>query len=331
MSNWVNARIFEFLGLDNIHNTYQLLDEPILYNTDRLDIVKQNYFDNKKPQLVLADSNPVSVSTLKKFLSQTREAGVPVKILTGNLLDVFNGNPDLVYYPMFYVRQQHESDFQPVDKKFRFSFLSGQARFHRLYLYQQCKQHITDQDCFAVNTNNVNDQENFIKTEMLKMLRHAVDLTADTPFISSMAAADEYTKIFKSQPNSADYTNQHPAYSAMFNITGESNTHPDQVFLSEKTWKAIRSRCLTMSLGNNGTVDCLQRLGFELPREVDPELSLLEKIQFIVHRMQSWDIEKCSIIYKKHINTINHNVDRFAGPELKTFFTNQIKEKLAIS
>ena len=73
MSNWANDRIFEFLELDNIHNFYQLLDEPILYNANGLDIVKQNYFDNKKPQLVLADSNPVSVSVLKKFLSETRE------------------------------------------------------------------------------------------------------------------------------------------------------------------------------------------------------------------------------------------------------------------
>jgi len=322
-------RFFENLKIDKIVSNFQTFNEQILSIPNRLDVLKQTYVKNKKPQLILADSNPHQMGDLTALLKQTRQAGIPLKILTGNLLELFNNNADLIYFPTWYITQKVERDCQSEHKKFRFSFLSSQARFHRLYFYQQCKSYVTDKDCFAVHLTNVDNQLGFIKSQMAKTLGHTIDLMADIPFISQ-SALDEYQEIFKQYPenSSGDHTNQHLAYSAMINITGESNTDADQVFITEKTWKAIRSRCLTMTLGNDGTVSALNKLGFELPGEVDPELPLLEKIEFIVDRIKLWDIEYCSIMYKKHIDSIEHNYDRFCSQALKNVFVDQIKEKL---
>jgi len=340
--NWLTNDL-NWWGIGEILNHYTILWERALrlfsvtpeQGLQNLEFMSRRYKKTGKPLLLMLESNPFTPDVYQYILDLAATREIPVKIFSCNVLDQFNDNVDLVYYPTWYCQQQNMLDFQEgKDKTFRFSFLASQARFHRLYLYQRCKQWITPEDCIAVHANNYEIQQHFISRDMQQHLPNQIDLLSDVPCVSNVGQ-DSFYSIMQSNQDQIDYqvdfTNQHNAYSAMINITGESNIDADHVFLSEKTWKPIRSGCLTMTLGNNQTVTMLNRLGFEIPDSVDPELPLMEKIHYIADKMSSWTYDDCCTIYNDNRREIDHNQSWFYSSELKHQFVNQIKHKLEIA
>jgi len=335
--------MFAWLGIEQALDRYTIVFEHELFlweitpeqHAQNSTTLTQQYHEHGKPLLLMLESNPFTTANYTYILTLAKTHGVPVKIFSSNVLDYFGNDPDLVYYPTWYCQQSLERNYQlGKNKKFRFSFLSSQARFHRLYLYQQCKQWITPEDCIAVHANNYEIQQHFISRDMQQHLHSQIDLLADVPCVSNVGD-DSFYSIMQSNQDQinyhVDFTNQHNAYAAMINITGESNTDPDHVFLSEKTWKPIRSRCLTMSLGNDQTVTILNKLGFHIPESVDPELPLMEKISDIVQKMSLWSFDDCCTIYNAHSEALEHNQNWFYSQALKQQFVNQIKIKLEIN
>ena len=331
--------VFAWLGIEQTLHRYTVVSEHELFfwnitpekHAQNSATLTQLYQQTGKPLLLMLESNPFTPANYAYILTLAKTYDVPVKIFSSNVLDYFGNDPDLVYYPTWYCQQVIEHNYQSgKSKKFRFSFLSSQARFHRLYLYQQCKQWITAEDCVAVHANNYAIQQDFVNRDMQQHLLDPVDLLTDVPCANNVEQ-DSFYYSLPIDPAQVDFTNQHNAYLAMINITGESNIDTNHVFLSEKTWKPIRSRCLTMCLGNDHSVSVLNKLGFHIPESVDPELPLMEKISNIVQKMSLWSFDDCCTIYNDHCESLEHNQRWFYSNTLKQQFVDQIKLKLEIN
>lgn len=331
---------FARLGIEKILTNYGLVHEselkyPNSLNQDTGQIDKYNievlskFQESLGPLLLMLDSNPFSSHCHNYLIKLAEQNGIELKIFSANALDYFTQDCNFVYYPCWLFRQQTELNYQ-VDqpKKFRFSFLSNQARFHRLYLYQQCRSAITHQDCFAINVNNFTQQQSFIHNDAVKHLGHNINLLDHAPFYLNVDN-DEYQDKLRYDSTVVDYSNNHNAYSAFINITGESNTETDIVFFSEKTWKPIRSRCLFMTLGNPGAVSVLKKFGFAIP-DIELDLPILEKISYISNQMALWDYDKCCSIYRDNYDCAEYNQSWFADRKLAEKFVNQIKDKLKL-
>jgi len=98
--------------------------------------------------------------------------------------------------------------------------------------------------------------------------------------------------------------NQHPAYTACVNITGETLGYGTQVLPSEKTWKAYRSGCLVVNYGIQDMPLALKNLGIEIWKEYDTSQPAEVKCDKIVELFQRDDIEQ---LYAKHRTMIEHN------------------------
>jgi hypothetical protein len=330
---------FQWLGIDQALLHYEVVLEHELYlwsvtpeqELQNLDLLTRRHQRANKSLILMLESNPFTFDVYEYILNLAATREIPVKIFSSNVLDYFGDNDQLVYYPTWYYQQHQERNYQTrKNKKFRFSFLSNQARFHRLYLYHCCMNAITQQDCVAVRDSSYKSNCVIINKEMATYLEIPVDLLANVPYASA-PAMDDYYNNARGNVNEVDYTNRHNAYASMINITGESDTNSEQVFLSEKTWKPLRSGCLTMTLGNDQTVTTLKRLGFAVPELVDPELPLIEKIHYIADKMSLWTYDDCCTIYNDNRREIDHNQSWFYSSDLKQQFVNQIKHKLEIA
>jgi hypothetical protein len=246
---------------------------------------------------------------------------------------MFDQSYNQIYFPNFLLHQillSREFDTQNNNRKFlRFSFLSSQVRFHRLWLFQCAKSFITDQDCFVVHkTNYRNYDSNFAITHSKQYLGYAADLYQDIPYYSP-GSQDEFVDIFANDVgNGGDHNINHPAYSAVFNITGETSVESDQIFVSEKTWKPIRSMSLPLCLGNPNTNAMLQRWGFETGH--DQDLPLLEKIHWISGLMRDWDHAECLKFYNHHEDVVKHNYYRLHDAGLLKQFRDYILSRLKL-
>ena len=326
----MHEKLFNLVDIDNLTLCYSIVNPSQLTGNRSTDInFLQNCTDQKKI-LITADADPYSFKLYDYWLSLRNELPNRIKILTSNL-NVFFQDSELIYFPTWMLNQLLQKNYQTTNKKFRFSFLSSQARFHRLYFFQQVKQYLTDSDCFAVYATNYDNQKSFVTDASIKYLGRAENLTADTPYFSS-TANDRIEEYFNSSTTNQEtqFTNQHNAFSSMFNITGESNIDDDFVFLSEKTWKPIQSRCLFFTLGNIDSANLLTNLGFLLFDKDNQSLTLLEKINYISNVMRDWDLDACQQLYKNNIDLVEYNYARLHSKELKTLFKTYLQERLEL-
>ena len=229
------------------------------------------------------------------------------------------------------LNQLLQKNYQTTNKTFRFSFLSSQSRFHRLYFFQQVRKYLTDSDCFAVYATNYTNQASFVNSDSVKYLGRAENLTNDLPYFSSTTndRIDEYFNSATVQQH-LEFTNEHNAFASMINIAGESNIRDDLVFLSEKTWKPIQSRCLFFTLGNMDSANLLTKLGFSLFDESNQSLTLLDKISYISTLVKDWDLDMCKQLYKNNIDLVEHNYTRLYSKELKNLFKTYLQERLEL-
>ena len=317
------------VGLANaIDRYYPVAEDQIINHVDG-DKLIELYRRYQKPLLLFLDSNPFSNVYYQDILKICDQVNVPVKILSGNALHFFEGNKQLIYYPTWFFQQRQQRNFQKSkkNKKYRFSFLSNQPRFHRLYLYQLCKSCISDQDCFAVSLNNFASQQSHLQAHMQEYLGSTIDITADLPFASTVAR-DRYYKSLVRNPTVVDYSNRHPAYQAIINITGESGFEPDQVFITEKTWKPIRSKCLIINYGNAHTVDVLKRFGFQSNQLLNQNDNIVNQAEMIADQMQLYSYEDCCKIYQHSSEILQHNMERFYGDDVVNMFVTHIENQL---
>ena len=322
--------LFNLVNISNLTQYYNIVCPSLLAGNRSTDIdLLQNYSGQKKI-LITADTDPYPSKLYDYWLSLSNELPNRIKILTSNL-DVFFQDSQLIYFPTWMLNQLLQKNYQTTNKTFRFSFLSSQSRFHRLYFFQQVKQYLTDSDCFAVYATNHDNQESFVTNDSIKYLGRPENLTTNIPYFSSTAndRIEEYFDGATTQQQT-QFTNQHNAFASMFNITGESNIDNDFVFLSEKTWKPIQSRCLFFTLGNIDSAKLLTNLGFLLFDKDKQSLTLLDKINYISNVMRDWDLDACQQLYKNNIDLVEYNYARLYSKELKTLFKTYLQERLEL-
>lgn len=324
--------IFNRLGLSSILDRYtiQHLDNNKNFNHD-VNYLQQILDTTGKSILLAYDRDPWGAD-LTTYVDKLLEHFNPrVKILTSDINQLFLKNKNTIYFPFAYFYQRSLENFQTNEKKYRFSFLSSQSRFHRLYLYQKVKEYITDDDCFAVNLTNIQNQHGFIRNDSIRLTGQNIDVLTDLPYRSISADdSDDLLSFYKSSSvdqQIADYTNKHNAFNSMFNITGESNFDNDIVFFSEKTWKPIQSRCIMLNLGNPGATKCLQQLGFNINKDLDPDLSVIEKIDHISNLMSKLTQADCQEIYQINSEMLDYNYQLFYSNTLLEYFVNYIHEQ----
>jgi hypothetical protein len=319
-------KMFEQLGLD-ISQHYQVLAENfITWHRDAdLNNIHQVIKNTGQKCLLAFDANPIE--NQQYLLELAKEFSNQVKILHYDIKSFFEPC-GFVYFPHFFLQQKQMCDNQQMSpKRWRFSFLSSNMRFHRLWFYQQVKSYISEQDCFAVNAGPWRDSDhNRMVSHSKFFLGQEVDLMSDLPFHHAHAKDDFGSPGIDSFK--VDWTNAHPAYASMFNILGESVCDDEQVFYTEKTWKAIRSRCLHINLGCQKANYYFRKLGFATDHDVD--LSLIDKVKWIKDNMQKWSWEQSQDIYYRHVDVIEHNYHRFYSKDLKDLFANYVKEKLQL-
>ena len=325
--------LFQILGFDQqkIKQQFQIASEySISWNYDQDVRMLTNMLDQDSRTILLSvDRNPIDVDFSNRSLGYLNKVqnqfDGKVKILSFDLNMLYSRKlTNFVYFPVFLAGQLLEKDYQKnLDKKFRFSYLSRQARFHRLWFYQNAKFYFGSHDIVGVECLNYNNQlsnYNNIPADLDRFLNRSVDLLADVPFRSpGVSENDDIEDV-------PIWDNQHPAYNAVFNINGESSNQDDVIFLTEKTYKAIRSQCMLLTLGNPGTKQALTRLGFDLPW--DKDLPLIEKINWLTDLIKNNTIQDCQAIYRVNLPCIEHNYHRFYSDELRKIFRDHVCEQL---
>jgi hypothetical protein len=126
------------------------------------------------------------------------------------------------------------------------------------------------------------------------------NLLLDLPYSNKAEFIDnEQTVTNANQPS----YNNHPAYAAKVNITGET-VSGNQVLFSEKTWKSYRSGCLTVNFGITNAPTVLEKFGLEIWHEYDQSVDWKHKIDKITELFQRDDIDN---IYNKLTPMVKHN------------------------
>lgn len=303
--------LFSSLGIDDVADHYEVVSQCY---RDNWDYITHRLKSTNKKLLMALDANPFDAECYYRHSTFHPR----LKVLSANLHDLWQ-QKGLVYFPHFFLTQLRERDLSVAERKYRFGFLSRQPRPHRLYLLQKIRPYIRDHDCVAVHANNISD---WLDTSL-----YGEALYDDLPFYTSNAKDAYYIDHFQKDFFSAgDHSNQHAAYQSCFYITGESNDAADMVFLSEKTWKSFRSRCLPLNYGNLGACTLLAKLGFNLAHDI--EGTCVRKAQWIMTLMKNWDFDFCRKFYQRNINIIDNNFDRFYSGKLRQFFADSVRQQL---
>lgn len=327
-----HSEMFAQLNIDLWQKFIVVPEQAISWNQSfDLDQISSILKTHNKGCLLSFDTNPTTMFDRRHdrqyLLDLAATFGSRVRVLSHNLKHVFD-DTEYVHFPFFLLQQRLAQNHQSPDKKYRMSFLSNQPRFHRLWFYQRAKRYIQDHDCFAVHIDdNMHPNHNFIASYCRYYLGQEHDLTEDLPFFHDHVR-DDYSINYQSSVQNVDWSNANAAYSAMFNIAGESISEDDQILFSEKTWKCIRSRCLLLNLGSAHANHYLQKMGFQTAHDVD--LPLLDKVEWICDRMRDWTIDDCREIFHSHRDLIEHNYHRFYSEDLARIFREYLRDRLEI-
>lgn len=303
--NGSHRHLFEYLGYNKISNRLVFVHESTI-NPNETDVVTaanilhQCRKETGRLPVLGLDTNPWNTP---KFLEELDRHIDTDKYFV--LLPDYRGcsRVNAGHWPFFLLMQQLEKNYQLNQPKTRrISFLSGVLRFYRFYLFEQIRPYITDQDVVVINKFSSNHFVNTIPREM----RVKIDIEK---ILNKLPWANDQT-LFDNPPDSNSavmaHSNNHPAFSACVNITGETGIGESIPFISEKTWKAYRSGCLVVNYGFETLPDYLLSLGIQIWSEFDRCESIESKINTIVELFQRDDIEQ---LYAENLNLVKHNQD----------------------
>ena len=198
--------------------------------------------------------------------------------------------------PCFLYQNQCELKHNKIpEKKYRFSYLSGLARHHRLELAIRIKKYVTKNDVVVIN--NYGD-ENYSNT----LLKGQKDNRIGLPWASDDRFVDFRPELGQQQQEINKHI-VHPAYNAKIHVIGETG-RPDQVSLiSEKTWRPLLLGCLSLTWGPIANTEYLRKAGVELlaiDKIRDPD----RKLDAIVDMLKYDSVDN---IYQKNKSMIEHN------------------------
>jgi len=283
-----------------------------------------------KNVLLMYDSNPVW--DFEEYFLELAEHTDNVFLSSANMLNLWGSHPKIVYLPTFYFSQVQHKNFQTENKNYRFSYLSNKARFHRIYFFHRVKEHMIEEDVFKVSNDAFRrdwwkQKYNF---EMKKWLgKEDKTIEESIPYESENSIlCNQQLNTFDDLTN--DHSNRHIAYDSCFNITGETDIEKGYVFVTEKTWKAVRSSVIPIFLESSDTFDSLSELGFNFENEINIKTDFMSKINHIEECMVKYTLEDSIKYHRSHMSVIKINMSRFYDDKLKNIFVSHIKDKLKL-
>lgn len=324
--------LFDKFDLDILDKYTLVFENTLTENLDEDLIILRNIINtSNKKVLLMYDSNPVW--DFEDYFMLLAKHITNVYLSSANLLNLWGSHSRIVYFPTFYFTQLQESNYQTFDKDYRFSFLSNKPRFHRIYFYHIVKDVITDADVFSVNNAAFNRggwKESYITEMHATIGSYNNTVEADLPFITNNALlCNNKLNTLRSLTN--DHSDKHIAYNSYFNITGETDNTPDKVFLTEKTWKAVRSGVMPVFLEAGDIFTSLEHLGFKFDNAINiKNVEYLNKIEHIRKCMSELSMQDSKNIYASELSNIKQNRDMFYDDKILNIFKNHIRDKLAV-
>ena len=294
---------FDYVGQDSLAKHLAFVHDNSL-KINQMDVSHDAEFITKcrkqtgRMPVLCVDSNPYDVES---YLSQLEKHVDPTTFFVFNpdIRPDQSTRSNLAPWPSWLINQHlHKNHQQDRTKTRRISFLSGIPRYHRINLFRQIKPWIRHNDVVVINRFSQLQFANTVPRESTTDVDHWLD---DLPWSNK----SEYIDTEQSCTNaSLPASNQHPAYTACVNITGETLGHGTQVLPSEKTWKAYRSGCLVINYGIQHMPTALESLGIEIWKEYDISQPAEIKCNKIVELFQRDDIED---LYNQQRHMIDYN------------------------
>ena len=206
--------------------------------------------------------------------------------------------------PCFLYQIQCELKHNKIpEKKYRFSYLSGLVRYHRLELANRIKQYVTKDDVVVINDYG---DENYSNT----VPEGCKDNRRDIPWASDPSFVDFSTSLDNAQQH-INKTKIHQAYYAKLHIVGETSRPDDPSFITEKTWRPLLLGCLTLTWGPMGNIDYLTNAGIEV-LDIDKITDADTKLNAIVDMLKYDSVDD---IYQQNKSMIEHNRELVSSDE----------------
>ena len=294
---------FDYLGQADIGHKLAFINEGLLKlncgdiagNADLIHRCRKE--TNRLPVLAL-DTNPHDVTEYLNQLYQYIDPGEFFVFGPDARTELF-ADPNLAAWPSFLCNQQLVQNFQlNYPKKYRISYLSGTLRYHRLKLFKDIKPWVQHNDIVVINCFTNQNFYNTIEDTPVNIDEYIADL----PWQSIPGLIDSDQNAMHASDHQ---TNCHPAYAACVNITGETaSPFKDQVFVTEKTWKAYVSGCLVINFGVKDLPSTLSNFGIEIWSEYDGCDHIDDKICSIVDLFQRDDIFE---LYRQKQEMVKYN------------------------
>jgi len=264
----------------------------------------------------LLDNNELDADRISGLIDQCRRQTqqLPVLCLDRNYfptIDHLKIELEKIADPMTYVllepndvphwllqSRTHPTYPRSREKSYRIGYLSGGVRYHRLFLADKIRPHVKDQDVVVINDY---DMENYENTVPVGSTDH-MDYVKDIPWASDGKFVDFKREVGQEQ-QAMNHDTIHPAYDTKIHIIGETGGPYDPCLVSEKTWKAILNRCLTVTWGPMSNPTYLKRSGIEL-LPIDEITDANDKLKAMIELFKRDDIDD---IYHDNRDLIEHN------------------------
>ena len=314
---------FEYLGQQSLSDRLIFFDDSYLQihlGPERTaQVVREAVTRTGRFPVLCLDSNPYPLERHHAEICQHLDPD-SFFVFHPDIRPELSTQPNVAPWPSWPFFQRMEKNFQlGRPKTRRISFLSGSGRYHRIKLFYDIRPYITPDDVIVINKIG-----NFPASVPCNTLSPAQieQWWYDLPYVNRKEFYD-YTGAGDTPPEGQQY-NVHPAFEACVNITGETCWN-DQVFLSEKTWKAYRSGCLVINFGPKNSTDALRDLGFEIWNQYDQTGTHEHKTSLIIELMKRDDIEH---LYQQNLSMVQHNVALYNSDAFLKKFAQMAIDKL---
>lgn len=322
---------FDHLGLSQIGDRLVFLrDHQVRLNLgpDRArDLIQQARQATGRLPVLCLDGNPCAVLQQASALAQVCDPA-EYFIFTGDLRPEFSTLPNLAGWPSWMIIQQLDDDrcrFRA--REYRVSMMSGSMRYHRILLWRSVRDVIQPQDVVVIN--RMGDFAASVPGGALTA-EEISQWEQELPWANDLMHVDHPDwhagTTWNLPPNQGN--NWHAAFAACVNVTNETgpvNDSEDLCFLSEKTWKALRSHCLVVNYGAPGARDFLRSQGigiWDLDTDDHAYLSKISHIRGIFQRDDIWDQ------YQANRDMTNHNRDLVMSKKFALKLAAQALQKL---
>jgi hypothetical protein len=200
--------------------------------------------------------------------------------------------PDLTYWPYFFLEQRRSVRRVMTPRRYRVSMLSGQAREHRLALWSAVRDLISQQDIVVINSFGLANLDLDIRDlPRVPWSNHSHGIDHD----QDRDTVNDTTSI------------AHPAYRACVNITAETRITPAEIFVTEKTWKALQAGCLCWHWPGSGHAKYLAQLGFHTWFD---QQDLINSARQLFARDDLWQL------YHDNLDFVQEDIDLFWSDHL---------------